>query len=51
MFSFFRHSVGVSTVRRYADRMPALPRWITQGAGGAGFVEIAEALLAGRGTA
>ena len=48
MFGFFRHSVGVSTVRQYADRMPALPRWITQAAGGAGFVEIADALLAGR---
>ncbi len=49
MFGFFRHSVGVSTVRHYADRLPALPDWITQGAGGAGFVEVADALLAGRG--
>jgi HAD superfamily hydrolase (TIGR01484 family) len=48
MFGFFPHSVGVSTVRDYADRMPALPRWITRGAGGPGFVEVAEALLAGR---
>jgi HAD superfamily hydrolase (TIGR01484 family) len=48
MFGFFPYSVGVSTVRDYADRMPALPRWITKGAGGAGFVEVAEALLAGR---
>jgi HAD superfamily hydrolase (TIGR01484 family) len=48
MFGFFPYSVGVSTVRDYADRMPALPRWITRGAGGAGFVEVAEALLAGR---
>ena len=48
MFGFFPHSVGVSSVRRYAGRMPALPRWITNGAGGAGFVEVAEALLAGR---
>ncbi len=45
MFGFFPHSVGVSSVRRYADRMPALPRWITSGAGGAGFVEIADLLL------
>ncbi len=48
MFGFFPHSVGVSTVRDYADRMPAMPRWITRGAGGPGFVEVAEALLAGR---
>jgi len=45
MFGFFPHSVGVATVRQYADRMPTLPRWITRGAGGAGFVEIADALL------
>ena len=45
MFTFFPHSVGVSSVRQYADRMPALPRWITRGAGGAGFVEVAERLL------
>jgi HAD superfamily hydrolase (TIGR01484 family) len=45
MFGFFAHSVGVSTVRQYVDRMPALPRWITQGAGGSGFVEIANLLL------
>lgn len=49
MFGFFPHSVGVATVRQYGDRMPALPRWITRGAGGAGFVEVAEALLSGRG--
>ena len=45
MFGFFPHSVGVASVRNYADHMPALPRWITAGAGGAGFVEIAELLL------
>jgi hypothetical protein len=45
MFGFFPYSVGVATVRRYADRMPALPRWITRGAGGAGFVDLAEMLL------
>ncbi len=48
MFGFFPHSVGVATVRNYADRMSALPRWITKGGGGAGFVEVADALLAGR---
>jgi len=46
MFGFFRHSVGVATVRDYADRLPSLPRWITKGAGGAGFVEMADALCA-----
>ena len=45
MFGFFPHSVGVSSVRNYADRIPALPRWITEGAGGSGFVEVADLLL------
>jgi HAD superfamily hydrolase (TIGR01484 family) len=48
MFGFFPHSVGVASVRQYGARMPALPRWITEGAGGSGFVEMAEKLLAGR---
>ena len=48
MFGFFANSVGVASVRRWADRLPVLPRWITSGAGGTGFVEIADALLAGR---
>jgi HAD superfamily hydrolase (TIGR01484 family) len=45
MFGFFPHSVGVASVRQYADHMPSLPRWITESAGGAGFVEVAEKLL------
>lgn len=45
MFGFFPHSVGVSTVRRYLDHLPTPPRWVTRGAGGAGFVEVAETLL------
>jgi HAD superfamily hydrolase (TIGR01484 family) len=49
MFGFFPNSVGVATVRHYADRLPALPRWITRGGGGAGFVEVADRLLASPG--
>jgi hypothetical protein len=48
MFRFFPNSVGVSTVRDYLDRLAALPRWITKGPGGAGFVELTEMLLADR---
>jgi len=48
MFSFFRHSVGVSTVTDCLDDIPDAPRWITQGPGGAGFVEMANAVLAAR---
>jgi HAD superfamily hydrolase (TIGR01484 family) len=46
MFGFFRHTVGVSTVRRYLPDIPTPPRWITEGPGGAGFVEVADAVIA-----
>lgn len=49
MFGFFANAVGVAGVRQYLGRMSAPPRWITGGGAGAGFVEIAEALLAARG--
>ena len=49
MFGFFANSVGVATVRRYEDRLAALPNWITAEAGGAGFVEVVEALLEAQG--
>ncbi len=45
MFGFFPNSVGVATVRRYVDRMTTPPQWVTQGGGGSGFVEVADALL------
>ena len=45
MFGFFPNSVGVATVRNYAERMKTPPHWVTKGGGGSGFVEIAEALL------
>jgi HAD superfamily hydrolase (TIGR01484 family) len=45
MFSFFRHTVGVSTVQRYLHEIPVPPRWITEGPGGAGFIEVADAVL------
>lgn len=48
MFGAFRHTVGVSTVVQYRDEIPVLPRWITDGPGGDGFVEIADAILAAR---
>jgi 3-deoxy-D-manno-octulosonate 8-phosphate phosphatase KdsC-like HAD superfamily phosphatase len=49
MFGFFANSIGVAGVRQHLDRMTAPPRWITRGGAGAGFVEIAGALLAARG--
>jgi hypothetical protein len=46
MFRFFRHSVGMCTVRD--EPLSAYPAWITLGPGGMGFVEVAEAILASR---
>lgn len=46
MFRFFPHSVGVATVAAYLDRLAAAPAYVTNGPGGAGFVEVADAILA-----
>jgi HAD superfamily hydrolase (TIGR01484 family) len=48
MFGFFNHTVGVSTVRQHLARISVLPKWITYGPGGDGFVEVADAILADR---
>jgi HAD superfamily hydrolase (TIGR01484 family) len=48
MFGFFPNGVGVANVRDFADAMPHLPRWITAARSGAGFVELARALIAAR---
>jgi len=48
MFGFFPNGVGVANVRDFADAMPHLPRWVTRARSGAGFVELAEALIAAR---
>lgn len=45
MFSFFANSVGVSTVVHFLPEIPTPPAWITDGPGGDGFVEVADALL------
>lgn len=45
MFAFFSDAVGVANLRDYAERCDALPRWITSAQRGAGFCELAEALL------
>lgn len=46
MFAGLPHTVGVSTVVQHS--LESWPRWITQGPGGAGFVEVAERLIAAR---
>ncbi len=48
MFGCFPHSVGVATVARFVQLMATPPRWVTKGGGGAGFVEVADTLLACR---
>lgn len=48
MFGYFRHTLGVSTLRECLNELPHLPAWISDGPGGAGFVEAVEAILASR---
>jgi HAD superfamily hydrolase (TIGR01484 family) len=48
MFGFFPNAVGVANVADFASAMPHLPRWVTEARSGAGFVELAKALLAAR---
>jgi len=45
MFEHFTHSVGVANVRRFEAKLAHLPRYITHGARGAGFAEVAAAIL------
>lgn len=45
MFGFFEKSVGVANVRRFAARLAAEPKFITQAAAGEGFAELAQHLL------
>jgi HAD superfamily hydrolase (TIGR01484 family) len=46
MFAFFEKSVGVANVRRFAGRLAAEPKYVTEASGGAGFAELAARLLA-----
>src|SRR5260370_6933250 len=46
MFGFFPNAVGVANVRDFAADMDHLPHWITTARSGAGFVELARALIA-----
>ena len=49
MFACFPNAVGVANVRRMADLMTTLPRYVTPSEGSAGFAELADAILAVRG--
>lgn len=48
MFEHFPHSVGVANIMRFADQLAHAPRYITRGERGAGFSEVAAAILAAR---
>ncbi|MGH8822097.1 MAG: HAD-IIB family hydrolase [Rhodoferax sp.] len=45
MFEHFPHSVGVANIRRFEAELVHAPRYITQGERGAGFAEVARAIL------
>jgi HAD superfamily hydrolase (TIGR01484 family) len=49
MFEHFPHSVGVANIRRFEAELTHPPRYVTRGERGAGFAEVAQAILAGRG--
>jgi HAD superfamily hydrolase (TIGR01484 family) len=48
MFERFAQSVGVANIARFAPQLTHLPRYITPSERGAGFAEMAQALLAAR---
>ncbi len=50
MFAHFVHSVGVANLQKVAHTLLHLPRYLTPSARGAGFAELAEALLSTRAT-
>ncbi len=45
MFEHFAHSVGVANIRRFEAELSHKPRYITRAERGAGFAEVARALL------
>jgi hypothetical protein len=49
MFRHFPNAIGVANVIQFGDRMATLPAFVSAAPGGAGFAEIAGALLAARG--
>jgi len=49
MFGHFANSVGVANVRRFIDQLAMPPKYVTDAPGGAGFAELADALIAAKG--
>jgi len=49
MFEHFTHSVGVANIAKFAPQMQHLPRYVAPSERGAGFAEVARAILQARG--
>lgn len=50
MFRTFANSIGVANVARFVPQLEHLPRYVTEGERGAGFSEVARAVLSSRTT-
>ena len=48
MFEHFTHSVGVANIARFAAQLTHLPTYVTEGERGAGFAQVARAILEAR---
>lgn len=48
MFQHFPHSVGVANIRRFEAQLAHKPAYVTEGERGAGFAQVARAILATR---
>ncbi|WP_144864950.1 HAD-IIB family hydrolase [Mesorhizobium sp. J18] len=48
MFGFFENSIGVANFADFREMVATQPKWITHQAGGAGFAEVADAILRAR---
>jgi HAD superfamily hydrolase (TIGR01484 family) len=48
MFGYFPHAVGVANIREFTGRLAHEPAFVTEGASGAGFCELADFLLVAR---
>jgi hypothetical protein len=48
MFAYFENSIGVANIARFAGRLPAQPKYVTQAQAGAGFAELVAHLLGER---
>ncbi|OGB26830.1 MAG: hypothetical protein A3I66_22015 [Burkholderiales bacterium RIFCSPLOWO2_02_FULL_57_36] len=48
MFGHYPYAIGVANVANFMDKLPVPPAYVTRRAYGAGFVEVADAILEGR---